>query len=155
MDIVQKASTLPSLVRQSISKYIRIGLTESQIRSSFQKEHPGLLVSSIKRISLVQSERRKNHPRILSVFNFRWLVIPLESCSCPIRIKAFSCNHSVALAILFNSYEINDKTHRAIRSMNEKGTSQESQYSLSRIDIATKVLNYSFFMCYFICYIFY
>ena len=39
-----------------------------------------------------------------------WLIVPLESCTCPIRLKVYSCKHSVGLEILFNLYQINDKT---------------------------------------------
>ncbi|CAF1602709.1 unnamed protein product, partial [Didymodactylos carnosus] len=34
----------------------------------------------------------------------------IESCSCPIGIKVYSCKQSVGLAILFNSYQRSDKT---------------------------------------------
>ncbi|CAF1644174.1 unnamed protein product, partial [Didymodactylos carnosus] len=30
-----------------------------------------------------------------------WLVAPLQSCSCPVGMKQYSCKHSVGLAILF------------------------------------------------------
>ncbi|CAF1586594.1 unnamed protein product [Didymodactylos carnosus] len=39
-----------------------------------------------------------------------WLVAPLKSCSCPIGMKQYSCKHSVGLAILFNLYQVSDKT---------------------------------------------
>ena len=38
-----------------------------------------------------------------------WLVVPLESCTCPVGLKCYSCKHSVGLGILFNLYQINDK----------------------------------------------
>ena len=38
-----------------------------------------------------------------------WLVVPLQSCSCPIGIKEYSCKHSVGLAIIFNTYQVSDK----------------------------------------------
>ncbi|CAF1542096.1 unnamed protein product [Didymodactylos carnosus] len=37
-------------------------------------------------------------------------VVPLESGSCPIGMKVYSYKHSVGLAILFNWYEVSDKT---------------------------------------------
>ncbi|CAF0787059.1 unnamed protein product [Rotaria sordida] len=39
-----------------------------------------------------------------------WLVVPLQSGSCPIDIKEYSCKHSVGLAIIFNTYQVSDKT---------------------------------------------
>ncbi|CAF0820996.1 unnamed protein product [Didymodactylos carnosus] len=39
-----------------------------------------------------------------------WLVAPLQSCSCPVGMKQYSCKHSVGLAILFNLYQVSDKT---------------------------------------------
>ncbi|CAF0887163.1 unnamed protein product [Rotaria sp. Silwood1] len=39
-----------------------------------------------------------------------WLVVPLESCTCPVGLKDYSCKHSVGLGILFNLYQVNDKT---------------------------------------------
>ncbi|CAF4616030.1 unnamed protein product [Didymodactylos carnosus] len=38
------------------------------------------------------------------------LVAPLQSCSCPVGMKQYSCKHSVGLAILFNLYQVSDKT---------------------------------------------
>ncbi|CAF1381724.1 unnamed protein product, partial [Didymodactylos carnosus] len=39
-----------------------------------------------------------------------WLAVPLESCSCPVGMKVYSCKPSVGLAILFNLYQVSDKT---------------------------------------------
>ncbi|CAF4650268.1 unnamed protein product, partial [Didymodactylos carnosus] len=39
-----------------------------------------------------------------------WLVAPLQSCSCPVGMKQYSCKHSVGLAILFNLHQVRDKT---------------------------------------------
>ncbi len=38
-----------------------------------------------------------------------WLVVPLESCTCPIGLKVYSCKHSVGLAIIFNLFQVHDK----------------------------------------------
>jgi hypothetical protein len=37
-------------------------------------------------------------------------VSPLTSCTCAIGLKEYRCKHSVGLAILFNMYQITDKT---------------------------------------------
>jgi hypothetical protein len=37
-------------------------------------------------------------------------VIPLESCTCPVGLKVYSCKQSIGLGILFNLYQITDKT---------------------------------------------
>jgi hypothetical protein len=66
-----ETTRLPSPVRQTTSKYVHVGLTESQIRSLLLLEHPDILVPSTKLTSLVQAERRKNRPSIFSVFDFR------------------------------------------------------------------------------------
>jgi hypothetical protein len=39
-----------------------------------------------------------------------WLVSPLTFCTCPIGLKEYRCEHSVGLAILFNMYQIADKS---------------------------------------------
>ncbi len=39
-----------------------------------------------------------------------WLVVPLQSCTCPIGLKVYSCKHSAGLAIPFNLFQVNDKT---------------------------------------------
>ena len=56
-----ETSRLPCPVQQSITKCLRIGLTEFQICSSLQYESPNLLVLSTKLTSLVQSECQNNH----------------------------------------------------------------------------------------------
>jgi len=37
-----------------------------------------------------------------------WLVTPLESC--PVGLKVYSCKHSVGLAIVFDLYQVSEKT---------------------------------------------
>jgi hypothetical protein len=39
-----------------------------------------------------------------------WIVVPLESCTCPVGLKVYSCKHSVGLAIKFNLYQVSDQT---------------------------------------------
>ncbi len=39
-----------------------------------------------------------------------WLVVPLESCTCPVGLKVYSCKHSVGLAIALNLYQVREKT---------------------------------------------
>ena len=41
-----------------------------------------------------------------------WLVSPHTSCTCPIGLKQYKCKHSVGLAIIFNMYQVTDKTRR-------------------------------------------
>ncbi|CAF3298624.1 unnamed protein product [Rotaria sp. Silwood2] len=33
-----------------------------------------------------------------------------QSCTCPVGTKTYSCKHSVGLGILFNLYEVSEKT---------------------------------------------
>jgi hypothetical protein len=66
-----ETTRLPSPVRQNVSKYVHVGLTESQIRALIELEHPDIPVPSTKLTAVVQSERRKNRPTIFSVFDFR------------------------------------------------------------------------------------
>ena len=40
-----------------------------------------------------------------------WIVAPLESCTCPVGMKVYSCKHSVGLAIKFNLFQVSDQTH--------------------------------------------
>ncbi|CAF1589200.1 unnamed protein product, partial [Didymodactylos carnosus] len=70
-EMTTDSSCLPSPVRQSVSKYVGIGLTEAQIRSSVSVDHPSTPVLSTKLTSLVQTERRNNRPEIFSVYDFR------------------------------------------------------------------------------------
>ena len=39
-----------------------------------------------------------------------WLVVPLESCTCPVGLKVYPCQHSVGLAIVLNLYQVSEKT---------------------------------------------
>ena len=39
-----------------------------------------------------------------------WIVVPLQSCTCPVGLKIYTCKHSVGLGIVFNLYQVNDKT---------------------------------------------
>ena len=66
-----ETSRLPSPIRHAVSKYVHIGLTESQIRSTLLLDYPTLSVPPRKLSSLIQVERRKNRPKIFSVFDFR------------------------------------------------------------------------------------
>jgi hypothetical protein len=62
-----------SPVRQSVSELAGIGLTETQIRLSLAINYPTVAVSSTKLPSFVQTERRKDHPEIFSVYDFpKW-----------------------------------------------------------------------------------
>jgi hypothetical protein len=66
-----ETSRLPSSVRDSVSKYVEIRLTKPQIHSSLLFDHPNTPVPSTKLTALIQTERRKNHPKIFSIFDFR------------------------------------------------------------------------------------
>jgi hypothetical protein len=66
-----ETSRLPSPVRQSVSMYVTAGLSQSQIRSLLVIEHPSVPISPAKLTSLVPINRRKNHPTIFSVYDFR------------------------------------------------------------------------------------
>ena len=39
-----------------------------------------------------------------------WIVVPLQACTCPVGLKIYTCKHSVGLGIVFNLYQVNDKT---------------------------------------------
>ena len=101
-------SRLPSPVRQSVSKYVHVGLTESQIRSSLQHEHPSLSISSIKLTSLVQSERRKNCPKIFSVFDLREWCNDHQDGTAPfsIFVSFYFINDIYDLFVLFTTKEL-------------------------------------------------
>jgi hypothetical protein len=71
MNIVMKPLVYHLQVRKSVSKYVNVGLNESQIRSSILLDHPSLPVTLIKLSALIQAARRKNRPEIFSVFDFR------------------------------------------------------------------------------------
>ena len=64
-------SHLSSPIRHSVSEYVPIGLSESQLRSILLLDHPTLAVLPRKLTSLIQVERRKSHPKIFSIFDFR------------------------------------------------------------------------------------
>ncbi|CAF3421632.1 unnamed protein product [Rotaria sp. Silwood2] len=66
-----QTSRLPSPVRQSVEKYVGIGLNEAQIRSSISIDYPNITVPSIKLTSLIQTKRRKSHPKMCSIHDFR------------------------------------------------------------------------------------
>ncbi len=66
-----ESTRLPSPIRQTVSKYVHVGLTESQIRAAVLIEHQNTQVPSTQLTSLVKFERRKNRPEIFSVFDFR------------------------------------------------------------------------------------
>jgi hypothetical protein len=66
-----ETSRVPSPIRQSVSKYVHVGLTVPQIRASLDLEHPSLSVPSTKLTALIQTERRRNHAKIFSVSDFR------------------------------------------------------------------------------------
>ena len=55
-----ETSRLPSPIRKTMSKYVHVGLGESQIRALLELEHPDTSVPATKLTALVQSERRKN-----------------------------------------------------------------------------------------------
>ncbi|CAF1063645.1 unnamed protein product [Didymodactylos carnosus] len=62
---------LLSPVRKSVSKYIKCGLSHTQIKSSLVQDHPSTPLTETKLRSLVNYERRKNRPEIFSVFDLR------------------------------------------------------------------------------------
>ncbi|CAF2365703.1 unnamed protein product [Rotaria sp. Silwood2] len=68
-----QTSRLPSPIRQTVSKYVDIGMTTTQIRSSVSIDCPNIPVSSTKLTSLVQSQRRKDRPETFLVYDFRKL----------------------------------------------------------------------------------
>ncbi len=57
-------------VRQSVSKYVTTGLSQPQIRSLLAIEHPSVRISPAELTSLVQTNGRKNHPKIFSLYDF-------------------------------------------------------------------------------------
>jgi hypothetical protein len=65
-----ETSRLPSPVRESVSKYVNAGLSQPQIRMLLTAEYPNTPISPAKLTSVVQANRRKNHPTIFSVYDF-------------------------------------------------------------------------------------
>ncbi len=66
-----ETSRLPSLVKQPVSKYVTAGLSQPQIHSIIAIKYPSVPISPVKLTSLVQANRRKNHPTIFSIYDFR------------------------------------------------------------------------------------
>ncbi|UJR18405.1 hypothetical protein I4U23_005310 [Adineta vaga] len=62
---------VPSPVRQSVAKYVEVGLTKTQIRSALLLEHPNLTVPSNKLTAIVQTERRKKNSNCLELYDRR------------------------------------------------------------------------------------
>jgi hypothetical protein len=62
---------LPSPVRQSVSNYVKCGLTETQIKKSLAINHTQTSIDEIKLHSLITYERRKDRPEIFSVYDLR------------------------------------------------------------------------------------
>ncbi|CAF1543234.1 unnamed protein product [Didymodactylos carnosus] len=59
---------LQSPIRKSVSKYVKCGLSQTQIKSSLVQDHPNAPITETKLINLVSYERRKDRPEIFSVF---------------------------------------------------------------------------------------
>ncbi|CAF4579708.1 unnamed protein product, partial [Didymodactylos carnosus] len=62
---------LPSPIRKSVSKYVKCGLSQTQIKSSLVQDHPNSPITETKLTNLVSYERRKDRPEIFSVFDLR------------------------------------------------------------------------------------
>ncbi|CAF1257415.1 unnamed protein product [Didymodactylos carnosus] len=62
---------LPSPIRKSVSKYVKCGLSQTQIKSSLVQDHPNAPITETKLINLVSYERRKDRPEIFSVFDLQ------------------------------------------------------------------------------------
>lgn len=62
---------LPSPVRQSVSKYVKCGLSQRQIKSTLIFDYPSSPVNETKLINLINYERRKDRPEIFSIYDLR------------------------------------------------------------------------------------
>ena len=60
-----------------------------------------------------------------------YIVFPLNSCTCPNRMKSYLCKHSVGLAILFKMYVIKEKTRAEVLGKRRgKGRSKKVKSAL-------------------------
>ena len=76
-----------------------------------------------------------------------YIVTPLNSCTGPSGMKLYVCKHSLGFAMLFNRYQMQDKTRSIL--LNErrgKGRSKKVKSALS--------FHWSFFLIIFIIYLF-
>ena len=62
---------LPSPIRETVSKYVKSGLSQPQTNAMVLQDHPNASPNRSKLTSLINYERRKDRPEILSVYDLR------------------------------------------------------------------------------------
>ena len=68
-------SRLPSPVRQSVAKYVKCRLTQSQIKTAIALDYPQTLLPTQQLTNLITYYRRQNNPEIFSVYDFnQWCI---------------------------------------------------------------------------------
>ncbi|CAF1422061.1 unnamed protein product [Didymodactylos carnosus] len=55
----------------SITKYVKCGLIQSQIKSALSVDHPNTPLPTTQLSNIISYNRRKNNPEIFSVYDFR------------------------------------------------------------------------------------
>ena len=62
---------LSSPLRQTVSKYVHCGLSQSQIKLSLVKDYPNPSIQYTKLINLIHYEHRKNRPEIFPLYDLK------------------------------------------------------------------------------------
>ena len=61
-------------------------------------------------LQMYQLQQWISFDKYVICFESFWLVPPLYSCTCSNSLKYYICKYPTGLAIMFNQFEVNDKT---------------------------------------------
>jgi hypothetical protein len=74
-DYRNSTSRLPSPVRESVAKYVKCNLTQSQIKATIAMDYPQASLSTEQLTNLITYYRRQKNPEIFSVYDFnQWCI---------------------------------------------------------------------------------
>ncbi|CAF2032534.1 unnamed protein product [Rotaria magnacalcarata] len=146
---------LPSPVRESVNKYVTCQLTQGQIKNALSIDYRNIplpinqidilhwfgnwyiLPSSNPTITpaiwlqMYQMQQWQTFNDFIIWLKSCYLVSPLHSCTCPNGMKLYVCKHSFGLAMIFNIYEIKDKTRSELLGQRRgKGRSKKVKSAL-------------------------
>jgi hypothetical protein len=80
---------------------------------------------------MYQSQQWTSFDNFIMWLKSYYIVSPLNSCTCPISMKLYICKHSLGLAMLFKTYEIQDKTRSELLGKRRgKGRSKKVRSAL-------------------------
>lgn len=83
-------------------------------------------------LQIYQSQQWSSFDNFIMWLKSCYIVSPLNSCTCPSSMKLYTCKHSLGLAMLFNIYEIQDKTRSELLGKRRgKGRSKKVKSALS------------------------